>query len=155
MRHVEVHAIAPGRSPEEVFALLVDFERYASYSDAVRRVTATKTTDHHATSRWEVNFRQGILQWAEEDFIDADALSIVFRQTEGDAEHFSGEWTVEQVDGGCRIKFVAAFDMGIPSLCDIIEPIAEQALQENIRSIVSGLLSARVEFLHVDPASST
>jgi hypothetical protein len=32
--------------------------------------------------------------------------------------------------------------MGIPGLADILEPIAEQALRDNARSIIAGLLPA-------------
>ena len=97
-------------------------------------------------SQWEVNFRQGILRWTEEDFFDPLTYSIQFRQIEGDAEHFSGSWLLSDTDEGCLICFAADFDMGIPSLSDIIEPIAEQALQENIRSILQGLLGDQIEF---------
>lgn len=151
MRHVEVHALGGGITANELFDLLADFERYPTHSEAVRHVTVTRTANG-VTSDWEVSFRQGILRWTEEDHFDRDALTISFKQIAGDAQEFFGKWVLEQVDGGCAVRFMADFDMGIPSLGSIIEPIAEQALQENIRSILTGLLAGRLEFL--PPVSS-
>src|SRR5215470_12497726 len=54
--------------------------------------------------------------------------------------NFSGEWMVRDTDSACQIRFIAHFDLGLPGLSDILEPIAEQALRTNIQSILTGLL---------------
>lgn len=153
MRHVEVHAIATGRTAVEIFPILCDFDLYQKHSDAVRNVTIVKAMDGRSVSKWEVNFRQGILRWTEEDHFDHEALSIRFQQTEGDAEHFSGQWLLSDTEKGCVVRFMADFDMGIPSLSEIIDPIAEQALQENIQSILKGVLRGQIEFVNTDSIS--
>ena len=45
------------------------------------------------------------------------------------------------------LRFAASFDMGIPALSSIIDPIAEQALRENIVAIIKGLFGLNVEIL--------
>lgn len=146
MKHVEVTATIPGRRADEVYRLLCDFDRYPGQTDAVRSVSIDEATDGASRSTWEVNFRNGILRWSEEDRFDPQTRSIVFEQTAGDVDHFAGSWAVADDDGGCRVSFAADFDMGIPSLSDIIEPIAADALDHNIRSIVSGLVGGDVVF---------
>lgn len=116
------------------------------HSDVVRSVKILENGSQSSVSDWEVNFRQGILKWRERDLFNEKEFTIDFEQLEGDAEHFSGRWSLRDADGGCEIEFAAQFDMGIPSLKDIIEPIAEQALQENIQAILKGLLNQKVEF---------
>ena len=151
MRHVEIEAVAGSRTAADIYPLLCDFERYQYECEAVRTVTITGESEGHAVSEWEVNFRQGILRWTEEDFFDPEAFTIRFEQTEGDAEHFSGAWLMFDTEDGCLIRFIADFDMGVPSISDIIEPIAEQALRENIHSILDGMLEGQVAIVSPSP----
>lgn len=148
MGHVKVLANVYDASSEEVYATLCDFSSYREHSDAVREVTlSNKDDDQNAMSSWEVNFRKGILRWTERDIFFPDRLMIEFEQVDGDPECFSGSWAVSPSKNGCQVCFTAEFDMGIPSLSDIIEPIAEQALSHNVRSILKGVLSNRIEFI--------
>ena len=150
MRQIEVRAFSNGRSAKEIFPIISDFERYMQHSDVVRSVKILENGSQSSVSDWEVNFRQGILKWREKDLFDSEKFTIDFEQLEGDAEHFSGKWLLKDSDEGCDIWFTAQFDMGIPSLKDIIEPIAEQALQENIQAILKGLLKDQVEFIETN-----
>jgi hypothetical protein len=92
-----------------------------------------------AVSHWEVTFRAGLLRWTEEDTFDPAALSITFRQLDGDVAVFDGSWQCSEAASGSEILFCARLDMGIPSLADALEPIAVRALTDNIVSIVRGL----------------
>jgi ribosome-associated toxin RatA of RatAB toxin-antitoxin module len=89
------------------------------------------------------------MSWTEEDVFDPSNYTISFNQIEGDVEHFSGQWKVQNQEDDCLILFLAEFDMGIPSLSQILDPIAIQALQENITAIIRGLFGEEVEFLPV------
>ena len=143
MRHLEVQVHTVERDAAEVYARLCDFERYPEFAAAVKSVHVTAAGNGTTTSRWEVLFRTGILRWTEEDHFDADARTIHFRQTEGDIDHFSGTWIVhEDATGNSRVEFSADFDLGIPALASILEPIAERALRDNIQQILAGLLRA-------------
>lgn len=146
MRQIEVLADVTGLCADEVYPIICDFGRYPEQSKAVRSVQILTHDPEQMMSRWEVNFRQGVLRWTEIDRFEPETYTIWFEQVEGDAEHFSGKWTIRETSGGCQVCFAAAFDMGIPSLSGLIEPIAEQALRENIRSILVGLLPTSVHF---------
>lgn len=152
MRQIEVVVEVGGRSAAEVYAVLRDFGRYPEYSDAVRSVEITDAGGGCIVSRWEVNFHRGILRWAEEDRFDAETRTISFRQIEGDVDHFSGEWVVGDHAEGSFVRFAAELDLGIPGLSEVLEPIAEQALRDNVRSILSGLFDAPVELELSAPA---
>jgi ribosome-associated toxin RatA of RatAB toxin-antitoxin module len=141
VRSVEVIGHVPGQDCAEVFARLSDFGAYPQFSPAVRSVHSTQQ-DGRNFSAWEVNFRDGILCWSEEDIVDPANHTLRFVQTEGDIDHFTGEWSVHPYQDGARVRFFCHFDMGIPGLADILEPIAEQALRDNARSIIAGLLPA-------------
>lgn len=146
MRYLEIVALVPDCSPAEIYSTLSDFNLYPEKSKEVRSVKIEMQSDGQMISSWETNFRGGILRWVEQDFFDPEAGTIGFVQTEGDIDHFSGQWKIEEHNNGGLIRFTAQFDMGMPSLSKIIDPIAEQALRENIQAIIEGLFGPDVEF---------
>lgn len=96
-------------------------------------------------SDWEVNFRNGILKWQEIDRVDREARTMTFVQTEGDLAEFSGEWRVEADDDDATIiHFRAEFDLGIPSLATMLDPVAERALRSNISELITAFASPQV-----------
>jgi Polyketide cyclase / dehydrase and lipid transport len=116
----------------------------------------TEVSENVTVSAWEVSFRVGLLRWTEEDTFDPAALSITFRQLEGDIAVFDGSWQCADAAPGSEIVFSARLDMGIPSLADALEPIAARTLTDNIVSIVRGLTGS-AELLAADvtvPAGS-
>jgi hypothetical protein len=125
-----------------VYETIADFERYPQLSDTVRSVTITEVGANLTVSRWEVNFRAGVLRWTEEDTFDPGALRITFRQIEGDIAIFDGSWECNDAAQGSEIVFSARLDMGIPSLADALEPIAARTLIDNVVSIVRGLVGS-------------
>ena len=139
MRTVRLRLHVPDQSASDVYATLADFERYPELSEAVRSVAVTEVSENLTVSSWEVTFRAGLLRWTEEDTFDPGALSITFRQLEGDIALFDGSWTCLAAAQGSEIVFSARLDMGIPSLADALEPIAARTLTDNIVSIVRGL----------------
>jgi ribosome-associated toxin RatA of RatAB toxin-antitoxin module len=142
MRTVRLRLHVPHKSASEVYATLADFERYPELCDAVRSVAVTGVSENLTVSRWEVTFRAGLLRWTEEDTFDPAALSITFRQLEGDIALFDGSWECADAKQGSEIMFCARLDMGIPSLADALEPIAVRTLTDNIVSIVRGLVGS-------------
>lgn len=146
MRDASLYTLVPDADATAVFDRISDFPRYADYTDAVREVRIEQREGDHLTSVWAVNFRNGVLCWTERDHIDAQALEIEFEQTAGDFASFTGSWRVEQVEGNVAVLFTATFDLGMPTLAAIIDPIAEQALVDNIQAILRGLLGETVVF---------
>jgi ribosome-associated toxin RatA of RatAB toxin-antitoxin module len=151
MRTVRLRLHVPHKSANEVYATLADFERYPELSDAVQSVAVTRVSENLTVSRWDVTFRAGLLRWTEEDTFDPGALSITFRQLEGDIALFDGTWQCTDAAPGSEIVFSARLDMGIPSLADALEPIAVRTMTDNIVAIVRGLVG-RAELVASDAA---
>ncbi|MFJ4785219.1 type II toxin-antitoxin system RatA family toxin [Streptomyces sp. NPDC088794] len=142
MRSVELDYSGDGLTPRQAYDRIRDFARYPDLVDVVRSVTVRPSEAASAVlSDWEVDFRNGVLAWSEEDVFDDAALRIEFRQTEGDFESFEGRWEVTPTArDGARVRFTAAFDFGLPSLAGIIDPVAERVLRETIEDILRALL---------------
>jgi ribosome-associated toxin RatA of RatAB toxin-antitoxin module len=151
MRTVHLRLHVPNKTAPDVYRTLADFERYPQLSDAVQSVAVSEVSDAVTISRWEVSFRAGLLRWTEEDHFDRDALTITFRQLEGDVAVFDGTWQCLDATSGCYVAFTARLDMGIPSLADALEPIAVRTLIDNTVAIVNGLVG-RAEVVASDVA---
>jgi ribosome-associated toxin RatA of RatAB toxin-antitoxin module len=146
MPDVAVTAVVPGTAPDEVFAAVADFAAYARYTDTVREVVVTDAADGVVESAWEVNFRNGVLAWTERDVVDRGARRIAFEQLDGDFVAFAGAWAVEPDGDGSTVHFTASFDLGMPSLAAMIDPIAERTLVDVVRAILDGRLGPGVTF---------
>ncbi|MFP5345518.1 MAG: type II toxin-antitoxin system RatA family toxin [Actinomycetes bacterium] len=140
MRSVNVSVVAPNRDPADAYAVLVDYAAYPRFSPAVRGVDVWTGPDGAVFSRWVVEFRSGLLRWTERDLFDPEHHVIEFAQVEGDVAAFAGSWRCEPVDDGTRVTFAATVDLGIPSLAEVLDPIAARTLVDNTVAILEGLL---------------
>ncbi|WP_405946749.1 SRPBCC family protein [Streptomyces prunicolor] len=150
--HVRIEAIVPDGDATHVFDRVQDYERYTDYTDTVRSVTVTpdgtdRTEGTDGTNRtdtvesaWEVHFRSGLLRWTERDVMDPVARRITFDQLTGDFASFAGTWDITQAGTEVSVLFTCEFDLGIPSLEPIINPVAMRALDESMGLILRGLL---------------
>lgn len=152
---VTLEAFVPDADSDTVFARISDFERYAEYTEAVREIRIDSDEGGSNTSTWSVNFRGGVLRWREVDHIDPLRRRIDYEQIEGDFEQFDGTWEVAPSGTGARVTFTAAFDLGMPSLAAMLEPVAKRALRENIEAILKGLLGTELELLSRTEAAAT
>lgn len=137
---VSIEALAAVMA-DEAYRRLIDFDRYPELTSTVRSVDVEPgDVDDVLLSSWAVDFRGGILHWTERDSLDRTARVLSFEQVVGDLDVFAGRWHVLPDGDGCRVLFDAELDMGIPSLAAIIDPIARNALRDNVLLILSGLL---------------
>ncbi|MEV7617234.1 SRPBCC family protein [Streptomyces sp. NPDC089799] len=156
MPEVTLEALVPDTTAPAVFERLRDFSAYPTYTDAVREVAVTDNGGDVMDSEWSVNFRNGILCWTERDRIDAANLTIDFTQTDGDFDQFDGAWTVNgHADGTVTVRFAARFDLGMPTLASIIDPIACEALVEAIGLILRGLLGEHITLTTPEPVGAS
>jgi ribosome-associated toxin RatA of RatAB toxin-antitoxin module len=157
MRAVRIDFTIPDRPVADVYATIADFARYPTFSPAVRSVSVSPVDTDTTISSWEVNFRNGILRWVEEDLLDPVAHRITFRQLEGDVAAFDGSWAAAADGADTALSFEARVDLGIPTLADALEPIAVRTLVANTVAIVTGLLgeTVRVDAVHHDHPALT
>jgi ribosome-associated toxin RatA of RatAB toxin-antitoxin module len=144
MRHVEIHAFIKGLDTDTVFDTLADFSHYAELVNVVRSVEMERTKDGITSSKWVVEFRNGLLQWTEENWFCRDQLRLDFKQIEGDFEQFYGGWVLAREADGVKAALVADFDFGVPSLASIVEPVAARVLTEVTEQVLLGLFGDRV-----------
>ncbi len=151
MREVSLSARLNRHTADEAYALVAGFSAYPDHSDAILGVTVDPMEDGALYAvTWRVRFRDGILCWSENDRLDPVSRTIMFNQTRGDVEAFRGQWRIAQDRGAVRVFFTASFDLGIPAFNEILEPVAERILIENIESVLKGFFGDEIE---ISPAT--
>lgn len=145
-RSVAVRARVRDLDPDTAFARLRDFPSYAEHAEVVREISLATDADGNQVSSWSVWFRNGLLQWTERDVVDPVTRTLSFEQVTGDLARFDGAWRVSDHDGAVTVHFDAVVDLGIPSLADMLDPLAERTLRTNTTGILRGLFGPGIEF---------
>jgi ribosome-associated toxin RatA of RatAB toxin-antitoxin module len=141
VREVHIAGIVSGVDPDDVFAAVTDIERFPALCQDVREVRVD-VSDRGRQSAWKVKFRGGILEWTERDEPDPAARTLSFCQIDGDFREFDGEWRVEAAGADSTVHFTARFDLGIPALRAVVEPIAAKNLRSNLSAVLQGLFGS-------------
>jgi ribosome-associated toxin RatA of RatAB toxin-antitoxin module len=142
VKTVGLRAVATEVDATTAYDRICDFVRYPELTDTVVSVELGDADHEAVVSTWTVKFRRGLMRWTERDTFDRDAGTIEFEQLLGDFASFRGVWRVTATGEGAEIGFTAEFDLGMPTLADILDAVAESALRDNITAILGGLLGA-------------
>ncbi|UNO38555.1 SRPBCC family protein [Streptomyces sp. MST-110588] len=135
---VELHIAAP---PAQSWDAVVDVESYSQCMDSVQSVKIVEQTgpDTRSTA-WSVHLKGSVLEWVEAERIDHEARRFDFHQLSGDLAHFVGHWAVRPADGGgSLVSLHVEFEIGIPLLAEMLNPVAATALRENAQQMLAAL----------------
>lgn len=135
---IDLEAEAP---IERVWKTIIDIERYQDSMETVRSVQVVEQSDDRTRRAvWSVLLKGSILEWEEEEHLDHATHLVVFKQLRGDLEHFDGHWALESLGPAkTRVVFEVLFEIGIPMLADMLNPVAQRSLQENCTEMLRGI----------------
>jgi ribosome-associated toxin RatA of RatAB toxin-antitoxin module len=112
--------------------LLLDVERFADYMSDVEWIKVLDVRDDVRTAEWSVILRGSILRWSEKGRIDPSRHRIDFEQADGDLSVFRGEWLLTELGAGrTRASLRIEFEIGIPLMARMLDPIARESLRTN------------------------
>ncbi|RBY96042.1 hypothetical protein DQ237_12175 [Blastococcus sp. TF02-8] len=132
-------ALSVDRPASDVWSAVLDIGSYPSFMPEVQEVVLLPEGDGPRLSRWAVLLKGARLEWIEQDAIDHASMRVSFSQLEGDLAHFVGSWRVLPADRGCSVEFEVTFDIGIPLLATMLEPVAADALGDLSVSMLRSL----------------
>jgi ribosome-associated toxin RatA of RatAB toxin-antitoxin module len=137
--HVEVN-LRIDAPVDEAWRAVTRLEDYADFMDNVESVTVRGEEGGQRVSSWSVLLKGSILEWEETDELDEANRVMTFHQLSGDLDEFTGSWRVEEVDGGASlVSFSVDFEIGIPLLADMLNPVAAKALRENSEQMLRAI----------------
>ncbi len=127
--------------PAQSWAAVTDVENYPQCMDNVRSVEIVECSGaDHRTTAWSVWLRGPVLEWVAAEYLDHQARRCDFRQISGDLSRFVGYWSVRPAgDSASLVSLHLEFDIGIPLLADMLNPVAAAALRENAQQMLTAL----------------
>jgi hypothetical protein len=150
---MRIRAVVDGVDARTALRRVTDYRSWPAASDAIRSVEVREAGDGTAVSAWEVTFRGGLMRWSERDVLDADALEQRFSLIEGDPRDFAGAWTAVPCEGGCTLQLLGEFDLGMPSLRHVLDPIAIEALEDAIADVLHALFAGAIRVELAEPVT--
>jgi coenzyme Q-binding protein COQ10 len=131
---------------QRVWDVLNDVEAYQHLMDHVRSIQVLEHGSNYRHTSWEVDLKGCIMRWVEREDVDAARYRIDYKQIEGDLAQFEGYWQLEPLAGQtCRAMLTVQFDIGIPMLSEMIDPVAERVIRDNSRAMLLSIGAAARE----------
>jgi len=127
---------------EKVWALINDVESYPRFMEHVRSLKVLEHGADYRISDWEIDCKGFIMRWTEREELFPDRWRTEYRNIDGDLEVFEGSWQLEVLDADTtRASLTVRFEIGVPMLCDMLNPVAERAIRANSQKMLASLAS--------------
>ena len=134
---VEQRVAAP---VEAIWSVISDVEAHARLMRHVRSVEVRETGQGYRVTAWEVDVKGCAMRWVERDEIDDERRRMDYRLLEGDIARWEGYWQLHPLpDGSVNVELSVSFDLGMPELSDMLDPVAERAVRENSLEMLASL----------------
>jgi ribosome-associated toxin RatA of RatAB toxin-antitoxin module len=122
----------------KVWDVMRDFEAFPHLMQDVLDVRCFDRTGDELKSEWRVLLNGSELTWVEADKL-VDREEITFYQIEGDLEIWEGTWRLRPEGRTVVVDLTVMFDLGIPSLAHILDPIGIRAIKANSRQMLEAI----------------
>lgn len=136
--HLELGIAAP---IDTVWDAVIDIESFPASMDSVRSVMIVEQREpSERRSAWSVLLQGAVLQWEEVEFLDREIWTVTFRQLSGDLAQLDGQWSLtERGSDYTKVLFDVSFQIGIPLLAEMLDPVAQRSLRENSIEMLRGI----------------
>jgi ribosome-associated toxin RatA of RatAB toxin-antitoxin module len=126
---------------DRVWRAVTDIERYPATMANVRAVKILEViSPQRRRCSWSVTLKGSILQWEEVEELDDEEYIVGFQQISGDMAVFEGSWRLEEIERNTTIvRFTVAFEIGIPLLAEMLNPVAQRSLRDNCLEMLRGV----------------
>jgi ribosome-associated toxin RatA of RatAB toxin-antitoxin module len=116
-----------------------DVESFPRLLPHVRALKVLERGPKFRVTSWEVALKCAcVMRWVEREEIDADRFRIDRHAIKGDLTEFSGYWQIEpETDERSRLTLWVHFEIGIPGMTQMADPLAERVLRDNSATTLS------------------
>jgi len=121
-----------------VWGMVAEFERYPAVMPSVLAVTFLQRSELSAVSAWRILLDGTEMTWEEQDVFEP-YRRISFEQIDGDLAAFRGAWHFTDLGGGVRVELSLEFDIGIPSLAAVLNPLGAEAIRANAHDMLTAI----------------
>ncbi|WP_003275609.1 type II toxin-antitoxin system RatA family toxin [Ralstonia solanacearum] len=130
----------------KVWELVKNIEDYPRFMKPVQEVKILSKNGDTIEAEWEIELKGSLLRWSEREICRPQDYRIDFAQIEGDLEKFEGHWDLKAVSQhATEVELLVDFEIGIPMLRDMLNPVAEKALRENAITMLRSFKAAECD----------
>jgi coenzyme Q-binding protein COQ10 len=125
---------------QRVWEVVNDVESYPRLMEHVHSLRIVESGDNYRLLEWEVELKGCVMRWIEREELQPDRYRIDYRQIEGELAEFEGFWQLTPLtDSSTQVVLSVRFEIGIPMLAEMLNPVAERAIRDNSRSMLLSL----------------
>ena len=125
---------------QRVWEVVNDVEAYPRLMEHVHELRIVERGDNYRLLEWVVELKGCVMRWIEREDLQPDRYRIEYRQIEGELAEFDGFWQLEpRGDSMTNVILTVHFEIGIPMLAEMLNPVAERAIRDNSRNMLLSL----------------
>ncbi len=136
MPHIVIERFMTGADPDRVWNIARDLLSYPNFMDQVLSVEECDSPGRLKATAWVVLFNGNELRWIEEDRFFESERRMTFSQIEGDLAQWSGSFVALAQQEGTTARYEIDFDLGVPALADVLNPLGERAIRSNCEQML-------------------
>jgi ribosome-associated toxin RatA of RatAB toxin-antitoxin module len=138
MPYVEAATVVRG-DIDAIWKIVSDMPAYPTFMPSLVSVEVLETSENSTVTKWVGNVDGRILSWVEKDVFDHENYRIEYQQVSGDLKKFEGYWQLQATEEGVSIVLTVDFDLGIPMVATLINPILKKKVRENSEGMLSAI----------------
>lgn len=136
---VEVSETISGVCAAEAYGVIKDMERYPLFMPDLASVKVLRKGEGFTITKWKSKVNGMVFSWVEKDSFDDVKMCIAYEQVEGDLKKFAGRWNVSPAGGGVCVSLRVEFELGVPMLAGMIDPLLKKTIRENCVKMIKGI----------------
>jgi ribosome-associated toxin RatA of RatAB toxin-antitoxin module len=123
-------------SPDAVYAVARDVERFPEFMPDVQRLTVVEASPDgkRQVTEWVglIPTFKLTVKWTEEDHWDDAARTCNFKQVKGDFTEYAGEWRFHEEGGRTRFESEVRYELDIPTIGPLIRGVVRKIMSDNL-----------------------
>lgn len=131
---IDVHG-----DPAEAYAIAKKMEEYPKFMENLEHVIVVERGAGYTITDWLAKVDGRDFKWQEKDQFDDVNLTITYKQTAGDLKKFEGQWSFVRQGDITRITLTVDFEMGIPVLASLLNPILKKKVKSNSDAMLEAI----------------
>lgn len=138
MPYIECTVLVKGDAGQ-AYELAKKMEDYPIFMENLDSVKVVERGEGYTITDWVAKVDGRKFQWQEKDVFDDEGRVITYKQTTGDLKKFEGQWTFEEDQEGTRITLTVDFEMGIPMIAAMLNPILKKKVKSNSDAMLEAI----------------
>jgi uncharacterized membrane protein len=124
---------------EVAFDVVYHVELFPTFMPHIQSVEILSGDENRKQVLWHMTIDGAPLIWTEDIVYDRANFLAEFAALDGAFSRFDGSWRATPTAHGSRLEVSVLYSLGLPEIEDIIGPILEARLRENLEAMLDSI----------------